>query len=129
MHTTERGCALVLQRDLQYWGVDDMSMEPCCALKYFPELDVCQSEKDGDLDAKKRAVEQAEEEDFGNTQCAQWRAWVWSTIGNIKFLKLKMANQLHEYRVPLDLQACAVPGPVLSLHGDPVHDHLHHFHC
>ena len=27
LHTTERGCALVLQRDLQYWGVDDMSME------------------------------------------------------------------------------------------------------
>ena len=77
----ERGCALVLQRDLQYWGVDDMSMEPCCALKYFPELEVCQSEKDGDLDAKKRAMEQAEEEDFGNTKCGQWRAWVWSTIG------------------------------------------------
>ena len=29
LHTTERGCALVLQRDLQYWGVDDMSMEVC----------------------------------------------------------------------------------------------------
>ena len=85
-----------------------MTMEPCCALKYFPQLDVCQREKDGDLDAKKKALQQAEEEDFGNTQCAQWRAWVWSTIGNIKFLKLKMANQLHEYRVPLDLQACAV---------------------
>ena len=55
LHTTERGCALVLQRDLLYWGLDDMSMEPCCALKYFPELDVCQSEKDGDLDAKKKA--------------------------------------------------------------------------
>ena len=44
----------MLQRDLLYWGLDDMSMEPCCALKYFPELDVCQSEKDGDLDAKKK---------------------------------------------------------------------------
>ena len=35
LHTTERGCALVLQRDLQYWGVDDMSMEVgyCLRLK------------------------------------------------------------------------------------------------
>ena len=33
-----------------------MNMEPCCALKYFPELDVSQSEKDGDLDAKKKAT-------------------------------------------------------------------------
>ena len=87
----ERGCALVLQRDLQYWGVDDMSMEPCCALKYFPELEVCQSEKDGDLDAKKRAMEQAEEEDFGNTKFGQWRAWVWSTIGRQYSIFIKIS--------------------------------------
>ena len=71
---------LFTQRDLQFWGVDDMSMEPCCALKYFPELDVCQSEKDGDLDAKKRAMEQAEEEDFGNSKAGKWRSWLWNTI-------------------------------------------------
>ena len=113
LHATERGCALVLQQDLQvcnrstfillvffcrsleitperrappdqcfsqYWAVDDMSMEPCCALKYFPQLDVCQSEKDGDLDAKKRALQQAEEEDFGNDNLGQWRTWLWNTI-------------------------------------------------
>ena len=64
----------------QYWGVDDMSMEPCCALKYFPELDLCQSEKDGDLDAKKRALEQAEEEDFGSSYFGYWRSVMWNTI-------------------------------------------------
>ena len=57
-----------------------MSMEPCCALKYFPALDVCQSEKDGDLDAKKRSMEQAEEEDFGNSKFGKWRSWMWNTI-------------------------------------------------
>ena len=57
-----------------------MSMEPCCALKYFPELDVCQSEKDGDMDAKKKAMEQAEEEDFGSTKFGKWRSWMWNTI-------------------------------------------------
>ena len=81
LHTTERGCALVLQRDLQYWGLDDIgSMEPCCALKYFPELDVCQSEKDDEVDAKMKALEQAEEEDFGASQWGQWRSLVWRTI-------------------------------------------------
>ena len=29
LHTTEGGCALVLQQDLQYWDIDDMTMEPC----------------------------------------------------------------------------------------------------
>ena len=79
-HTTERGCALVLQRDLEYWVIDDMTMEPCCSLKYFPEVDICQSEKDGDIDSKKRALEQAEEEDFGNSKVGQWRSWMWNTI-------------------------------------------------
>ena len=31
-------------------------MEPCCALKYYPQIDVCQSEKDGDIAAKKLEV-------------------------------------------------------------------------
>ena len=71
----------MLQRDLQYWGLDDIgSMEPCCALKYFPELDVCQSEKDDEVDAKMKALEQAEEEDFGASQWGQWRSLVWRTI-------------------------------------------------
>ena len=74
-----------------------MTMEPCCALKYYPAIDVCQSEKasfkssdedrpsflviqDGDLEAKKRALEQAEEEDFGPSRLGQWRTWCWNTI-------------------------------------------------
>ena len=40
-HTTESGCALVLQKDIMYWGVDELTMEPCCALKYYPEAEWC----------------------------------------------------------------------------------------
>ena len=79
-HTTESGCALVLQRDIKYWGIDELTMEPCCALKYYPEVDVLQSEKDGDLENKKKVLEQAEEEDFGNSELGQWRTWLWNTI-------------------------------------------------
>ena len=37
-HMIESGCALVFQKDLEYWAVDEYSLEPCCALKYFPEV-------------------------------------------------------------------------------------------
>ena len=43
-------------------------MEPCCALKYYPEIEVCQSEKDGDIANKQKELELAEEEDFGTTR-------------------------------------------------------------
>ena len=79
-HTTESGCALVLQKDITYWGVDELTMEPCCALKYYPEVDVLQSEKDGELKKKRKVLEQAAEEDFGTTEWALWRSWLWNTI-------------------------------------------------
>ena len=79
-HTTGSGCALVLQKDLEYWGIDPYSLEACCALKYFPEVDVSQSEKEMDLKAKMKAMEQAEEEDFGSSTLSQWRSWLWNTM-------------------------------------------------
>ena len=71
---------------------DELMMEPCCALKYYPAVDVCQNEKvvlvlvlvlvypaplqDGDVETKKRAVVQAEEEDFGNTKRGLVGGWL-----------------------------------------------------
>ena len=70
-HMSEGGCALVLQKDLEYWSIDELTMEPCCALKYYPQIDVCQSEKDGDIAAKKLEMELANEEDFGSSCIGQ----------------------------------------------------------
>ena len=44
-HLSSIGCALVLQKDLEYWGIDELMMEPCCALKYYPEIEICVNEK------------------------------------------------------------------------------------
>lgn len=44
-HLTSTGCALVLQKDLEFWGIDELMMEPCCALKYYPEIETCVNEK------------------------------------------------------------------------------------
>lgn len=79
-HMSEGGCALVLQKDLEYWCIDELTMEPCCALKYYPQIDVCQSEKDGDIAAKKLEMELATEEDFGNSCLGRMRSWTWNTF-------------------------------------------------
>ena len=54
--------------------------EPCCALKYFPEVDIRQNEKDMDLRAKVKAMETAEEEDFGSSSISEIRSWLWNTL-------------------------------------------------
>ena len=28
-----------------YRGIDELMMEPCCALKYYPEIEICVNEK------------------------------------------------------------------------------------
>ena len=79
-HMSEKGCALVQQKDIQYWGVDDLTMEPCCALKYFSEVHTCQNEKEGDIAAKIQETELAELEDFGKSCKGQLRSWIWNTL-------------------------------------------------
>ena len=48
MHVCEQSCALVVQEDFDYWGLDDVFLQPCCALKYFPLTDRAKTEKDED---------------------------------------------------------------------------------
>ena len=93
--------------DIPHLLLDELMMEPCCALKYYPAVDVCQNEKvgtreqirvintvvhkhvychviaqDGDQESKRRAVEQAEEEDFGNSRRGLVSAWL---RGGVRF--------------------------------------------
>ncbi len=44
----------MLKHDFDYWGVDEMMLEPCCALKYYPEMEVCSKEQEGERRAKRR---------------------------------------------------------------------------
>ena len=34
-----------MKNDFDYWGIDEMCLEPCCALKYYPEMEVCSKEQ------------------------------------------------------------------------------------
>ena len=33
------------QKDLEYWGFDELMMEPCCALEYYLKIETCVYEK------------------------------------------------------------------------------------
>ena len=42
----------MLQKDLEYWQIDELILEPCCALKYYPEIELCVKEQKGEQEAK-----------------------------------------------------------------------------
>jgi hypothetical protein len=79
-HLISNGCAIVLQRDLDFWGIDELMMEPCCALKYYPEIETCVNEKQGDLKSKQMEKDLAEEENFGTSNVALVRSWLWNVM-------------------------------------------------
>ena len=79
-HVSDSGCALVLQSNIQYWRLDELWIESCCSLQYYPQLEVCQSEKSGDVEAKKMAEQKMKEENFGTSKFGRFRSWLWDTI-------------------------------------------------
>ena len=60
-----RSCAFVMQRDFHYWGLDELDLEACCALKYYPEIEVCRLQKEGDKQQNMKEKEEADEANFG----------------------------------------------------------------
>ena len=43
-------------------------------------IQVCQSERDGEIATKRQEMELAEEEDFGNTDWGRLRSFLWNTM-------------------------------------------------
>ena len=48
LHISNGVCALVTKKDLEYWGIDELLLEPCCALKFYPEIELCVKEVEGE---------------------------------------------------------------------------------
>ncbi len=78
MHLNTETCALVFKNDLAFWGIDELFLDPCCALKYYPEIEVCQKEIKGDLLAKQREADRKTHENFGDSWWGRVRGTLWT---------------------------------------------------
>ena len=82
----KKHCSL-LQKDLEYWQIDELILEPCCALKYYPgrirliraqreqdhhhhvaEIELCVKEQKGEQEAKAKENQRLADENFGNSR-------------------------------------------------------------
>ncbi|CAB4056069.1 KCNB1 [Lepeophtheirus salmonis] len=68
LHFTEKSCAIILKSDFDFWGIDEMLLEPCCALKYYPEMELCLKEQEGEKKSKAFIIQREEEENFGDSK-------------------------------------------------------------
>ena len=52
--------------------------EPCCALKYYPEIEICVKEQKGEQEAKRKEAQRLEDENFGNHIIGRVRTFLWN---------------------------------------------------
>ena len=84
-----KSCAFVMRREFEFWGLDELDMEACCALKYYPEIDVCRVQKEKEIAENQKVKFEAEEMEyiFGRGKLAKirWTIWCLQLEANIKF--------------------------------------------
>jgi hypothetical protein len=68
----------VTKIDLDYWRIDELLLEPCCALKYYPEIELCVKEVEGEEISRKKTREREQEENFGNSRLGRIRKYLWN---------------------------------------------------
>ena len=53
-------------------------MDPCCALKYYPDIELCVSEMRGEEKAKEKQFQKEQDEDFGDGKIGRMRKQLWN---------------------------------------------------
>ncbi len=54
--------------------------EPCCALKYYPEIEICVKEQKGEQEAKRKEAQRLEDENFGTKITGKIRTFLWNLM-------------------------------------------------
>lgn len=76
LHLVEEMCVLSFSDDLQYWGVDELYLEPCCQHKYHQRKENVFEE----MRKEAESLEVHEEEDFGPGKYGLWKKKVWNLL-------------------------------------------------
>jgi len=78
LHLNANICAIMTRDDMDYWGIDILLVEPCCAVKYYPEIEICVKEIDMEVNEKQDEIEREKIEDFGPSLHGRIRKQLWN---------------------------------------------------
>ncbi|XP_021484028.1 potassium voltage-gated channel subfamily V member 1 isoform X1 [Meriones unguiculatus] len=79
LHVMEQLCALSFLQEIQYWGIDELSIDSCCRDRYFRRKELSET-----LDFKKDTDDQESqhesEQDFSQGPCPTVRQKLWDLL-------------------------------------------------
>lgn len=76
LHLIDEICVLAFSEDLQYWGIDELFLEPCCQHRYHQKKEGVDEEIRKELESLK----ERQEEKFGTGKWADIRKDTWEAM-------------------------------------------------
>ena len=77
LHREKSSCALIYIQYLEYWGFNEVFLEPCCAIGYYAEKTFGEKEQAGERLALKRRKQRLKDENFGKSCVGRVRKYLW----------------------------------------------------
>ena len=78
LHGMTASCAMTSHDYLDYWGIDELFLDPCCALKYYPERETSKNALEGERISKEKEAQRKIDEDFGQSNIGRVRKFMWN---------------------------------------------------
>ncbi|XP_028919378.1 potassium voltage-gated channel subfamily V member 1 [Ornithorhynchus anatinus] len=79
LHVMEQLCALSFLQEIQYWGIDELSIDSCCRDRYFRRKELSET-LDFKNDNDDQESQQESEQDFSQGPCPNSRQRLWDIL-------------------------------------------------
>ena len=76
LHLVEDMCVLAFSDDLEFWGIDELYLEPCCQHKYHQRKEHVHEE----MRKEAESLKTRDEEDFGDGKCSGYQKFLWDLL-------------------------------------------------
>ena len=78
LHSIACGCSMSFHTDLGYWGIDQLLLDACCAIRHYPEMETRRKEYETSKKHLAREEHKRIEIDFGDSLVGRYRASLWN---------------------------------------------------
>ncbi|XP_067094625.1 potassium voltage-gated channel subfamily V member 1 [Osmerus mordax] len=76
LHVREELCVVSFLQEIEYWGIDEVQIHPCCRDRYYRRKELKES-----MDVHREAkADDSEDEDFSGAACPAYRRQLWDVL-------------------------------------------------
>ena len=78
LHSNTHVCCMIFHEDLEYWGIDKLLLDACCAIKHYPEMEMRHKECERSKKRMAREEERRGDEIAAQSKLSEVRKMIWN---------------------------------------------------